>query len=236
MVSGQIAKNYATNFLYAPHGGLPQYLFGNNVARGMSYDNRLRIDNLWDTISFDPNRYLFVEQPAWNANGNLGSVISQGGGPGLLSSVPVFKSTFAYDNVNRLTSVSDTGGASQTYSYDAFGNAQLPTNAFSANNSNRLAGVSYDAAGNQLVVNGNTLTYDAESRVTSATNPPAYGGGTEAMAYNALGQRVQKVLNGATTVYVHDGMGKLIAEYGSTTEAPCTTCYLSVDHLGSTRS
>jgi hypothetical protein len=41
---------------------------------------------------------------------------------------------------------------------------------------------------------------------------------------------------GATTVYVYDAFGKLAAEYASSpVQAPCTTCYLVWDQLGSTR-
>ena len=40
-----------------------------------------------------------------------------------------------------------------------------------------------------------------------------------------------------TTTYVYDAGGQLAAEYTSTTPPtpPCTTCYLTADHLGSTR-
>ena len=39
-----------------------------------------------------------------------------------------------------------------------------------------------------------------------------------------------------TTVFVYDTMGKLAAEYSTAANTPpCTTCYLSADHLGSTR-
>ncbi len=37
------------------------------------------------------------------------------------------------------------------------------------------------------------------------------------------------------TYYVYDAFGNLAAEYGGTATPPCTTCYVSVDHLGSTR-
>src|SRR5579884_1502465 len=47
------------------------------------------------------------------------------------------------------------------------------------NGNNQINGASYDAAGNQLVANGDTLSYDAENRMISATEPPALGGATE---------------------------------------------------------
>ncbi|MGA2877895.1 MAG: RHS repeat-associated core domain-containing protein, partial [Bryobacteraceae bacterium] len=58
-------------------------------------------------------------------------------------------------------------------------------------------------------------------------------------AYDGLGERVAKtVAGGITTTYVHDGFGNLAAEYtsgGTPPAPPCSTCYLSWDHLGSTR-
>ena len=48
---------------------------------------------------------------------------------------------------------------------------------------------------------------------------------------------MQKVSGGQTTTFVYDAMGQLAAEYGGTTaNAPgCSTCYMTEDHLGSTR-
>jgi RHS repeat-associated protein len=52
-----------------------------------------------------------------------------------------------------------------------------------------------------------------------------------------VGQRVEKTIaGGATTVYVYDAFGQLAAEYSTAINtSPCTTCYLTWDHLGSTR-
>src|SRR5579875_3662405 len=94
---------------------------------------------------------------------------------------------------------------------------------------------SYDAAGNQLVANGDTLSYDAENRMISAAEPPALGGATETYVYDGSGQRVQKTGPGGTTTYVYDAFGNLAAEYGAVAKPSCTTCYLSFDHLGSVR-
>jgi RHS repeat-associated protein len=75
--------------------------------------------------------------------------------------------------------------------------------------------------------------------VVSATNLPAYGGGSETYVYDGDGRRVQKaIVNGPTTTYAYDIFGKLIAEYSSNpggSTPPCGTCYISTDHLGSTR-
>jgi RHS repeat-associated protein len=101
--------------------------------------------------------------------------------------------------------------------------------------SNRLTAPAYDAAGNQQSFSTYTLTYDAENRQTKASDSSS--GETYTYAYDGLGARVSKTAQGVTTSYVHDAFGNLTAEY--TTQAPvdqpCTTCYLSWDHLGSTR-
>jgi RHS repeat-associated protein len=54
----------------------------------------------------------------------------------------------------------------------------------------------------------NTLVYDAENRVLSATN----GGASGAYTYDGNGLRVEKVSGGTTTVYIFSG-SKVIAEY-----------------------
>ena len=61
---------------------------------------------------------------------------------------------------------------------------------------------------------------------------------TVAYAYDGEGRRVLKQGPATTTEYVYDAMGELAAEYtvvGTAPAAPCTTCYLMTDHLGSTR-
>ena len=55
---------------------------------------------------------------------------------------------------------------------------------------NRINGASYDAAGNLLSYTGSALTYDAENRITSATQS---GIGSMYYSYDGAGQRVQEV-------------------------------------------
>ena len=79
-------------------------------------------------------------------------------------------------------------------------------------------------AGNQTVVNGDTITYDGEGRQTVATQS---GVGTATYSYDGDGKRVQRVINGSTTVYVYDANGLLAAEYSTTAPLTlaCTTCF-----------
>ena len=95
---------------------------------------------------------------------------------------------------------------------------------------------SYDAAGNQTVVNGNGWTYDAENRGVWINDPVA--GSTEQIIYDGLGQRVRESWStGGVRTFVHDIFGNLAAEYSpdAVAASPCQTCYLSADLLGSTR-
>ncbi|MDX9980336.1 MAG: RHS repeat-associated core domain-containing protein, partial [Lentisphaeria bacterium] len=56
--------------------------------------------------------------------------------------------------------------------------------------------------------------------------------------YDGDGRRVKKVVGTKTTVYVYDASGQLAAEYTNEADGnqpACTTCFLTADHLGSTR-
>ena len=82
---------------------------------------------------------------------------------------------------------------------------------------------------------GSNFSYDAENRITTAVQP---GIGTVTYTYDGDGRRVMKAVStGLQTVYVYDIGGKLVAEYssGAVSVPPCHTCFLSTDHLGSTR-
>ncbi len=62
------------------------------------------------------------------------------------------------------------------------------------------------------------------------------GGVTTTYTYDGDGKRVGKSTGGSSTVYVYDAAGQLAAEYATApAAAPCTTCYLTADTLGSTR-
>src|SRR6185312_12257730 len=165
-----------------------------------------------------------------------------------------FNETFAYDGVNRLTGVVDNGGWSRYFAYDQYSNMWLcgwpgiapngsaPTATYCSktpsgifNNANQIIGRSYDGAGNMASLMGSNFSYDAENRITTAVQP---GIGTVTYTYDGDGRRVMKAVStGLQTVYVYDIGGKLVAEYssGAVSVPPCHTCFLSTDHLGSTR-
>jgi RHS repeat-associated protein len=152
-----------------------------------------------------------------------------------------FSQSFGHDSLNRLTSASDSGGWSRTFGYDTWGNMWMNGVPLASGNTpssnvydsaNHIKGATYDNAGNDLTVNYDTLTYDAENRMTSAYDNVSHN--TESYLYDGDGQRVEKSGPGGTIVYVYDAFSQLAAEYSTVpVNPPCTICYLSYDHLGS---
>jgi RHS repeat-associated protein len=74
---------------------------------------------------------------------------------------------------------------------------------------NRITGVSYDAAGNMLSdgsgAGSHTYTWDAENHLLSVA---VQGISTTTFTYNALGERVEKSVSGSTPqYYYYDGFG-----------------------------
>jgi len=174
------------------------------------------------------------------------------------------KTEFTYDNLNRLTSSIATPVSPGTvshnldFSYDRYGNATCVTDAqtngpcpnwtFNSNNQISTSGFSYDAAGNttQDGTGAGTHTYqwDAEGRLKSVDD-----GTTASYVYNALGQRVEKLVSSAYTEIVY-GLGGQPIGYHNRTDwtdqffylgaAPFAkyqgnvTYFIHGNHLGST--
>ncbi len=103
---------------------------------------------------------------------------------------------------------------------------------------NRLtSSVSYDDAGNVVTdqkFRQLKFQYDANNRQKQSSNLD--DSGVVKSVYDAGGQRVATQIAGAlTNVLVYDAMGKLVAEYGSSSTANGTQ-YVMSDHQGSTRA
>jgi RHS repeat-associated protein len=142
-------------------------------------------------------------------------------------------------------------GQSDNFSASAF--AATAGTEFNAQNqlTSAVDSAAFDSSGNgnQTAIGPYSYTWDAEGRITTST----LSGIITAYVYDGEGQRVQKItcpagttsctasVSGAlVTTYVYDAAGDLAAEYGapeSGRASDCGTpyCYLSVDHLGSTR-
>lgn len=141
-----------------------------------------------------------------------------------------------------------SGGYGNRKTSASGGQGTSPLEPGSFNTSNRIAdaGWGYDSRGNVTQnKTGATFAYDAEGRQTAYcpndANPAnctqTAGNGRTLYYYDGQGHQVMtQAADGTTTVFVYDTAGNLAAEYAS--QPPpmlCTTCYVTTDHLGSTR-
>ena len=164
---------------------------------------------------------------------------------------PNVTQTYGYDGYNRLNAATEKAGSntiwSETFNYDIYGNRWVPSSSgisLSAltvtsdaynTTTNRLTPTNfgYDSAGNETTISPFSVTYDVENRQTGFTS---VSNGTATYTYDGDGHRVTKTTGGVTTTYVYDAKGDLAAEYSTQPPPPpCLTCYVTTDHLGSTR-
>ncbi len=139
---------------------------------------------------------------------------------------------YAYDSLNRLSSVGETnnagaGSLSQGYTYDRWGNRQINAAATSAGinsrqftidtTTNRLtaSGMAYDNAGNltqdTYSASAAQRSYDAENRMTMEQNSATSI--FSRYTYDADGRRTRRDLGGVVTWQVYGFDGELVAEY-----------------------
>ena len=150
--------------------------------------------------AYAPDLGQDVPLPNYDANGNrLGLKVSIG-------STDDFSNTYTYDNLGRLTSVTQSGQG---------GNAVAPKRVdftYDADNQDATITQYADLAGTQQVATG-AYTYDHAGRLTgltytqpNSTGLPSYG-----WSYDAAGQVTQMVMPDGTVNYTNDGTGQLTA-------------------------
>jgi RHS repeat-associated protein len=245
----------ASGASYEPFGPLTSLTYGNGLALSIQYDQ-----------DYQPQTRL-VSGTATVQDLNYG-FDSDGNITGITDHLDATRSQiFQYDALNRLTYASGLYGA-LAYGYDAVGNRTSQ----SGGTTNLAEAYSYAANSNQLqsVVNGTvtrSLTYSPTGNVTSDNR----GNGTAlsftydlsdrmvqvanqnqplaTYAYDFVGQRAAKTTPSATTQFVYDGIGRLLAESNGATGAAQTEYvwlddiplalvtsgnlyYLHSDHLG----
>ena len=213
-VSGGASVTYASNLLFAPHGGLTQLKFGNGVTETSTYNGRLQPTNIAaakGASSLLSLGYGYTKTSGCNGGlsaCNNGNVMSQTiTPPGSWSA----SQSYGYDGVNRLTSASEAGdyGWSENFGYDARGNQWVDTFSgfpslspltprssswFGTNNRVEDPGdankFDYDTRGNQSVIGGTgiLLAYDGENHQSSYTVTNAT---KELYSYDGEGRRVK---------------------------------------------
>jgi len=256
------ATVYASQFDYTSSSGLVKSIaLGNGAVESYVYNSRLQLQSLDLTRSGTQlQHYDFrfgVYDPVTNTvdESKNNGVIAQI--EGFTDSQKKWQQRFAYDGVGRLSSAREFRGDNNQqsylvkYDYDVFGNryqkqAQNGGNPFTQvwvednqidKATNRLSsGVTYDNAGNITVdskFRNRKFQYDANNRQKQSKNLD--DSNAVDSVFDAGGQRVATLMGvSLTNVLVYDAMGKLVAEYSSTT-AMGGTQYVWTDPQGSPR-
>jgi len=242
---------------YNAPGAITQMTHGNGLVETRTLNNRLQPIQM---RTYDPGpgtdklnlTYGFADVGGMN-NGNVMSWSATG--------MQNFSRTYTYDEVNRLKTMTWTGGpCNYTWDYDIWGN-RLNQDATSGPGpcgehfptvltSNRIAELGYDAAGNVTSEGSTTYQYDAENHMISING----GGSNPVYVHDADGRRARKTVGGANTDFIYDASGNVIAERQGATWTrgymylggqllmqydniigPAITFAVHKDHLGSTR-
>ncbi|MDE0854507.1 MAG: DUF6531 domain-containing protein, partial [Nevskia sp.] len=208
-------KPLVSGIAYQPFSGPISWTLANGEVATRSYDLDGRIvQDPVETISYDAASRI----TGWT----LSNLSALGGNQG-----------FGYDNLNRLTSYTGSGGPI-SYSYDANGNRLSQTVNGTATSftidptSNRVtaratANLSYDANGSLTALGAASLSYDAPGRLSTFNLPWLSSGSYQ---YNGNGQRTAKTSGGTTTLFAYDDSGHLIGEYSSSGSVNQETIYL----------
>ena len=205
--SNSVTTTLLDNVSYRPFG----------EAAGMSTGNGRTVNNL-----FDLNGRMTTANPgaprernfSYDAAGRLTGVTAAG--------TPWFNRSYIYDALNRLAEVEGPFGVIQ-YGYDRVGNRLTESrNGLTATygyleGSNRVSEISnftvtpysYDARGNIVGMGERNLSYNQGSELVRVKVGETILGEYQ---YNGFGERVKKTAGGATTLYVYDFEGNLIAE------------------------
>jgi len=203
------------NLAYDPSGRIDSITFPNGVVSDYGYDTQGRLNALSHALGANPSFTDFGY--TYNPVGNIFSIIDN------VTSAQT--RTFSYDALQRLK----TGGTATTpgtYAYDLAGNRT--TSFLSAththDDANRLLEdddfiYTYDANGNLetktskvVPTDVTTYTWDAQEQLIQITFPDST---TASYAYDGLGRRIEKNVNGTITRYIYDGED-IVLEYDGT--------------------
>ena len=160
----------STKYDYWPNDLLKSVTDPNGVVAAYTYDLANRLTQVIDQTA--GGTLISSYQYAYDANGNRKSQLEQHSDTAINNGQP-FTTTYAYDALNRLTSVTYGNGGTLTYNYDAVGNrksAVLGTTVnltYEYDNGNRLTRVIDHVTGKDSV----TYSYDLDgNRTFSSTS------------------------------------------------------------------
>jgi RHS repeat-associated protein len=247
------ASTAVSSVTYQPFGPVNGYTLGNNQVVTRTYDANYRLTDL--------------TSPAFNlhvARDAMGDIIAIGNAAGANPAIE----TYSYDPLQRLTAITEADGAVlESVTYNQTGDRLSKAGAGLA-----IGAYSYNANTHQLIAAGNAArTPDANGNTTAISeagstygfgysdrNRPIVvqlnGSAVANYTYNAIGQRVEKVVNGSTERYGYSDTGsQMLDEYGGTNRdyvwldgipvanvdtqgTTSTVSYVTADSLGTPRA
>ncbi len=178
-----------------------------------------------DSYAYDPNtermtQYKFTVNGSsltgnlsWNQNGTLGSLAITDP----FNSGDTQSCTYTHDDLARIASANCGSAASQTFSYDSFGNIEKSGNPYSfqptySSATNQMTSIggqtpSYDANGDVTNDFLNQYSWDANGRPVTVANSTA----SVSVTYDALGRMVEQDKSGTYTEIVYAPAGNKLA-------------------------
>lgn len=256
---------YATGFAYFADGKIERLKLGNGLWESAKLNSRLQATEIamGHSVGDGGLMKLSYEYGELNTDGvtvdttkNAGNIAKHTVNFSGLANP--FVQTFKYDSLDRITeAIEKVNGVQtwkQTFGYDIYGNRNafyqkvgeqelamnnltLPSVDANTNRFNGGQGYGYDKNGNVIndpASSGRTFIFDGDNKQTEVKNSSNVTIGR--YYYNGEGKRVKKVTDLETTIFVYDGLGKLVAEYSTATPPSNPTInYTATDQLGSPR-
>ncbi|MCP4841740.1 MAG: RHS repeat-associated core domain-containing protein, partial [Halieaceae bacterium] len=212
---------------YDNHGNRTGANDRSSSTQGWSFDNRHRLIQVIDAAA---NRIDYQYDVAGN---KTQQTTTPAGGSAIVT-------TYAYDALNRLQSVTDSSNQVTSYAYDANGNRASVTypngnvTSYVYDVNNRLTGqttedslstviadyqYTLDPSGHRLQIDelgrGTSYTYDASYKLLSEAITDAVNGNHNASyLYDNVGNRTDSTINGVQTLYTYDDNDRLLQQGG----------------------
>ena len=197
---------FAADFEYHPSGGVASYRAGNDLTHNFTYDDRYRVDEVYDNGGVLDLRYTYDDV------GNVTDTVD--GRPGM-------NQTYRYDQLDRLTTANGFWG-NGSFTYDRLGNMKTrtidgvqSTHSYNVSkqrltsSTNPADSFSYDANGNLIGDDAKVYTYTPENMLESATVESTV---TE-YRYDGDNLRKLKSSDGKAQFYVHGPGNQLLSEF-----------------------
>ncbi len=212
-VSATSGQNPVSSTTYNTAGLISSLALGSGAgdSDGYSYDINT---NRMTQYKFTVNAVSLTSNLGWNANGTVQTQNITDG----FNSTDTQNCTYLYDDMSRTTSANCGTAASQTFSFDPFGNINKAGSPFAFNATyssatNRITTVSgtsatYDSNGNATNDTFHTFTWDADGRPITVDS-----GQSDAVSitYDALGRMVEQNRASVYTQFAYSPTGHKLA-------------------------